>query len=63
MHSSIADSEPSAAFHARVDSVGTTIGPALAALHVLSGELMELVGPMFWAALVVLSIEARLLAG
>ena len=36
--------------------------PLVAALYTLTGGLMEALGPMFWAALVVLFIQAALFA-
>jgi hypothetical protein len=34
--------------------------PAIAAIYAISGVLMETLGPMFWAALIVLFIQAQL---
>ena len=34
--------------------------PVIALLYDISGVLMELLGPMFWAALIVLFIQAEL---
>jgi hypothetical protein len=33
--------------------------PGIATLYAISGVLLDLLGPMFWAALIVLSIEAQ----
>jgi hypothetical protein len=36
--------------------------PLLAVLHTISAALVEFFGPMFWAALIVLLIQAELLS-
>ena len=34
--------------------------PGIATLYAISGALLDLLGPMFWAALIVLFIQAEL---
>ena len=43
-------------------NIDLTDRPALAALHQICAELMILLGPMLWAALIVLLIEAEFFA-
>jgi hypothetical protein len=58
-----ADGEPSAVFGARVWDCKVTEEPAVAVLYAIAGALMEFVGPMFWAALIVLYVRAELFTG
>lgn len=44
----------------RLRQVDCSDQPAIALLYAISGVLMEILGPVFWAALVVLSIQAEL---
>jgi len=43
-----------------VPGLDFTDHPFIALLYDISGALMELLGPMFWAALIVLFIQAEL---
>ena len=63
MRSFVGDGEPSAAFGARVSEFDFADRPGMAALYAVTGGLMELLGPVFWAALVVLLVQAELIAG
>jgi hypothetical protein len=44
----------------RVREVDFSDQPAIAVLYGVTGVLMEVFGPMFWAALIVLFIQAEL---
>jgi hypothetical protein len=63
MRTFLADGDPSAAFGARVSEFDFDDQPAIALLYAVTGRLMEWLGPVFWAALAVLFIEAELIAG
>jgi hypothetical protein len=61
MRSLFADGEPSAPFGSRSWNNDFTDQPEIALLYATAGWLMELFGPMFWAALIVLLVQAELL--
>jgi len=63
MRSFFADEEPSAVFGSGTRNNDFTDQPGIALLYAVTGSLMELVGPMLWAALVVLLVQAELSAG
>jgi len=44
----------------RVREVDFADQPVIAVLYAVSGVLMEILGPMFWAALIALFIQAEL---
>lgn len=44
----------------RVCEVDFSDQPVIALIYEISGVLMEILGPMFWAALIVLFIQAEL---
>ena len=44
----------------RVREVDFSDRPVIALLYAVSGVLMEVLGPMFWAALIVLFVQAEL---
>lgn len=56
-----ADGGPSAVFGSRNWDVDVTDDPVIALLYAVTGRLMELLGPAFWAALVVLLLQAELM--
>jgi hypothetical protein len=60
MRSFSADGEPSALYASRVFENGLADQPLIAVLYAVTGCLMELLGPAFWAALVVLFVQAEL---
>jgi len=62
MHLLLADADPSGVLDARVRIREVANRPVIAVLYALSGGLMELFGPIFWATLIVLFIEAELFA-
>jgi hypothetical protein len=47
----------------RAREVDLTAHPAIALLYAVVGAAVELLGPMFWAALIVLFVQAELRAG
>ena len=55
-----ADGEPSAVLGSRGWNGDPTDKPGFTLLYAVTGGLMELLGPMFWAALVVLLLQAEL---
>ena len=61
MRSLLADGEPSVVFRSRAWSSDFTDQPEIALLYAVTGSLMELLGPIFWAALVALLIQAELM--
>ncbi|HEV2186570.1 MAG TPA: hypothetical protein VGR70_05155 [Stellaceae bacterium] len=63
MRSFLADGDPSAVFGFRNWNIDVTDDPVIALLYAVTGRLMELLGPIFWAALAVLSIRAELIGG
>jgi hypothetical protein len=63
MRTFLADGEPSAAFGARVSEFDFDDQPGITLLYAVTGRLMEMAGPMFWAALAVLFIRAELIGG
>jgi hypothetical protein len=63
MRTLLADGDPSAAFGARVSEFDFNDQPGITLLYAITGRLMEWLGPIFWAALVVLFIEAELIGG
>lgn len=63
MRTFLADSDPSATFRSRIGDYDFAGRPVVARLNVVAGAMMELLGPMFWAALVMLLIQAELSAG
>jgi hypothetical protein len=63
MRSTFADGEPSVPFGSRVGDGGLAGGPLVAVLYAITGSLMELLGPIFWAALIVFFVQAELGAG
>jgi hypothetical protein len=60
MRSFPADGEASAAFGSLPWNSDFTDQPEIAVLYAITGCLMELLGPAFWAALVVLFVQAEL---
>ena len=46
----------------RARDVGLANSPAMATLHEVCAKLMMLIGPMMWAALIVLFVEAEFFA-
>jgi hypothetical protein len=63
MRSSIADEDSIAVFGSRAWNSDFSDKPEIAVLYAITGGLMEVLGPAFWAALAVLFIEAELIAG
>jgi hypothetical protein len=63
MRSFVADGELSDSFGSRAYDGDVTDHPEIAALYAITGGLMELVGPVFWAALIVLWVRAELITG
>jgi hypothetical protein len=63
MRSFLADGEPSAVFGSRIRNSDIIDRPEIAVLYAITGNLMEWLGPAFWAALVVLLVQAELAAG
>ena len=61
MRSFLADEESSAVFGSRAWNSDFTDEPEIALLYAVTGSLMELLGPMFWAALIVLLLQAELM--
>jgi hypothetical protein len=55
--------EPSPLSARHAGEVDLTDQPAVALLHAVAGAAVELLGPMFWAALIVLFIRVELRAG
>jgi hypothetical protein len=60
MRSFSADGEPSVLYASRVFENGLADQPLIAVLYAVTGCLMELLGPAFWAALVILFVQAEL---
>jgi hypothetical protein len=58
----LADGEPSAVFGSHSWNSDFTDRPEIALLYAVTGVLMELLGPAFWAALVVLLLQAELMS-
>ena len=63
MRSFLADGEPSAIFQSRTWNSDFTDQPGIALLYAITGNLMELLGPIFWGALVMLFVRAELING
>jgi hypothetical protein len=63
MRTFLADGDPSAAFGARVSEFDFNDQPGITLLYAITGSLMELMGPIFWAALAVLFVQAELIRG
>jgi hypothetical protein len=63
MRSFLADGDPSATFGLQAWNSDFTDRPEIALLYAITGGLMELLGPAFWAALIVLWVRAELLTG
>ena len=63
MRSFLADGEWSDAFGPPVGARDCIEQPGIATLYAISGGLMELLGPVFWAALIVFLLQAELSAG
>jgi len=63
MRTFLADGDPPAIFRSRVGEYDFAGRPVVARLNAVAGAMMELLGPMFWAALVVLLVQAELSAG
>jgi hypothetical protein len=63
MRSFLADGEASATFGLPAWNSDFTDQPKIALLYAITGSLMELLGPVFWAALIVLWVRAELLTG
>jgi hypothetical protein len=63
MRTFLTDSDPSAIFRSRIREYDFADRPVVARLNAIAGAMMELLGPMFWAALVVLLVQAELSAG
>jgi hypothetical protein len=61
MRSFLADGDPSAPFGSRSWNSDFPDQPEIAVLYAITGWLMELLGPIFWAALIVLFVQAELL--
>jgi|HubBroStandDraft_6_1064221.scaffolds.fasta_scaffold3116530_1 hypothetical protein len=62
MRTFIAGGEPSAAYAPPVDTGDLAKQPIVELLYAVTGEMMELLGPMFWAALIILYVQAEFLA-
>ena len=54
------DGYASIAFGAQPVDVGFADRPVVALLYAVTGRLMELLGPIFWAALIILFVRAEL---
>jgi len=52
----------STVFLGRTGENDTSEFPGFALLHAIAGGLMDLLGPMFWAALIVLWLQAETLS-
>jgi hypothetical protein len=63
MRTFLADGDPPATFCSRIGEYDFADRPVVARLNAIAGAMMELLGPMFWAALVVLLVQAELSAG
>jgi hypothetical protein len=63
MRSFLTDGEASAVFGSDTWDDDFTDQPGIALLYAVTGSLMELLGPAFWAALIVMLVEAELIAG
>jgi len=63
MRSFLADGEPSAVFWSQPWNSDFADQPVIALLYAVTGSLMELLGPIFWAALAVLFVQAELIKG
>jgi hypothetical protein len=63
MRSFLADGEPSAVFGSQARDDDFADQPGIALLYAVTGNLMELLGPIFWAALTVLFLQAESSAG
>ena len=60
MQSFLTDADPSAGFKAKAGECDFVDEPGIAELYMLADALMEFLGPMFWAALIVLFIWVEL---
>lgn len=63
MRSFLADGEPSAVLRSRTWNSDFTDQPGIALLYAITGNLMELLGPIFWAALAASFVQAELITG
>jgi len=63
MHSYPIDAESFPFPISRVRKVGFADQPVIAYTYEISGVLMEVVGLLFWAALIVLFMQAELITG
>jgi len=61
MQSFLADGEPSAVFGSQAWNSDFADQPVIALLYAITGCLMELLGPIFWAVLIVLLFQAELM--
>jgi hypothetical protein len=62
MESFVTDREPLQRATQRSGEIDFADQPAIAVLYVIAGGLMEFFGPMFWAALIVLFVQAEIFA-
>ena len=62
MRSFLADEKPTAVFPSRLWKSDFADEPWIAELHTLADAVIELLGPIFWAALIVLFIRVELFA-
>lgn len=60
MHSYLTDPEPLSLSAQRALETDLAAQPVIALLYQFSGAIMELLGPMFWAALILFFIEIEL---
>lgn len=58
MRTFLADRDPSATFRSRIGDYDFADRPVVARLNTVAGAMMELLGPLFWAALMVLLVHA-----
>jgi hypothetical protein len=56
----LSDADPAACFKAKAGECNFADEPGIAELYMLAAALMEFLGPMFWAALIVLFIWVEL---
>jgi hypothetical protein len=62
MHAQYPEREPMAAPAEQPGELDVADQPLLAVLYAISAALVEFFGPMFWAALIVLFIQAEFLS-
>ena len=62
MESFATDREPLPRTTQRSGEIDFADQPAIAVLYIIAGGLMEFFGPIFWAALIVLFVQAEIFA-